>query len=301
MKRKINLVGRSTLTVSLPTKWTRRYNITKGDEITLEEAGNELVIVPGSSREKKKMEISIEIDMKTKRNVRSILGALYRKGYDIVRISYPDESVYRNIRHSVNNLIGYEIMDQKPGSCTINSMIEETEEEFNSTLNKILNIMKTVIDTVQEDYKAGKYERLEELEDFRYLVWKLRDFSMRILIKNRQFSDTNFAYSTIIWTLEKINRQFKKFYEKAAEINTKNRQVMDYYKQVKDFFEYFLKVLSSDDITRIKQVNNKYRKLLAEGDKLIVSAKKEAVLIELLMGIISRIQDMSSSLVMKNF
>ena len=35
MKRKVNLVGQNTLTVSLPTKWARDNGIKKGDEINI--------------------------------------------------------------------------------------------------------------------------------------------------------------------------------------------------------------------------------------------------------------------------
>ena len=40
MKRKINRVGPNTLTVSLPSKWAKRYGLRKGDEINLEEQTN---------------------------------------------------------------------------------------------------------------------------------------------------------------------------------------------------------------------------------------------------------------------
>ena len=35
MKRKVNRVGQNTLTVSLPSKWARKYNIKAGDEIVV--------------------------------------------------------------------------------------------------------------------------------------------------------------------------------------------------------------------------------------------------------------------------
>ena len=35
MKRKVNLVGSSTLTVSLPTAWAKERGIKKGDELNV--------------------------------------------------------------------------------------------------------------------------------------------------------------------------------------------------------------------------------------------------------------------------
>ncbi|MBW2987388.1 AbrB/MazE/SpoVT family DNA-binding domain-containing protein, partial [Candidatus Woesearchaeota archaeon] len=36
MKRKVVKQGSATLTVSLPTSWTKKYNIKPGDEIEME-------------------------------------------------------------------------------------------------------------------------------------------------------------------------------------------------------------------------------------------------------------------------
>ena len=44
MKRKVVLHGPSTLTISLPYSWIRKFNIKKGQELNVEECGKELVI-----------------------------------------------------------------------------------------------------------------------------------------------------------------------------------------------------------------------------------------------------------------
>ena len=45
MKRKINLVGQNTLTVSLPTKWAKRYNLKKGDEVEVSEEEKNIQLI----------------------------------------------------------------------------------------------------------------------------------------------------------------------------------------------------------------------------------------------------------------
>ncbi len=44
MKRKVSLHGPSTLTVSLPSKWVKKYCIKKGDELDIEEKNSTLII-----------------------------------------------------------------------------------------------------------------------------------------------------------------------------------------------------------------------------------------------------------------
>ena len=46
MQRKVNQIGPSTLMVSLPSKWAKRYNVRKGDSVEVTEEGKSLHIYP---------------------------------------------------------------------------------------------------------------------------------------------------------------------------------------------------------------------------------------------------------------
>ena len=54
MKRKINRVGYSTLTVSLPSKWAKQYGLKPGDEVEISEDGRTLRIEAKKGAKKKK-------------------------------------------------------------------------------------------------------------------------------------------------------------------------------------------------------------------------------------------------------
>src|SRR3989338_7296591 len=44
MKRKIIRLGKTTLVASLPTKWTREFNLNRGDYLDVEERNGELIL-----------------------------------------------------------------------------------------------------------------------------------------------------------------------------------------------------------------------------------------------------------------
>jgi len=44
MKRKIIKLGTATLVVSLPSKWTKKFNLKSGNDLELEEANSNLII-----------------------------------------------------------------------------------------------------------------------------------------------------------------------------------------------------------------------------------------------------------------
>ena len=66
MKRKIIQIADSTQLVSLPRKWSLKYNIKKGDEVEVEEQGNKLLVSTEKGVELKSIEIDVtELDRTT--------------------------------------------------------------------------------------------------------------------------------------------------------------------------------------------------------------------------------------------
>lgn len=85
MKRKVNRVGTSTLTVSLPTKWTKSCGVTAGSEVDVEAQGSSLLIRTNGSSEKK----SLEADVSNLKNMlsRSVV-AMYKGGFDSLQLKF---------------------------------------------------------------------------------------------------------------------------------------------------------------------------------------------------------------------
>jgi phosphate uptake regulator len=301
MKRKINRVGQNTLTVSLPSKWVKDLNLKAGDELNIKDEGKKLIISPDDIKNDNPTEIILDIDYDDKIYIRSLLGAMYRKGYDIIRIRYEDDKIFKIVKECTNHLIGFEIMEQGNKFCIIQSFLHESEKEFENTVYKMINIIKTSINTLTEDYKNNNLINLKDMDDYRYNGWKLRDYALRILYKKKLYCEINSAYETILWTLEKINRDFMEIYEDIVKKEIKyNKDISKYIDQVSNFFLYFAKNISSTEIKKIKYIHENFRELLKEGAIVLEKKEKEVFTIFILMGIINRVQDMSSALYIKN-
>src|SRR3989338_4074636 len=102
MKRKVAKIGSSTLMISLPNKWARQHSIKKGDEIEIEEQGKRLVISLDKELELDKKEIEIK-------EVGSIIGrilvALYKSGYDEIKIKYKDPRIIEFAQEKIRNAL----------------------------------------------------------------------------------------------------------------------------------------------------------------------------------------------------
>jgi len=304
MKRKVNRVGQNTLTVSLPAPWVKKIGLKQGDILNLHDDDGDIYISPSERSHDKKKETDIMLEKDDRIIIRSTLGALYRKGYDVVRIKYQPESIFKHIQESVNNLIGYEIMDHKVGFCVIKSMIIENEDELHSTMQKLINIVKSQQSTIRfeqqtikKDYSHENYSSMDEIKNYRFTGWKLRDYSMRLLIKLNQFDEISYAYSTIIWTLEKIINIYKKVYSQLYELKPKHNEKLEkYLKEIESYFELFTKSINAKDLSRIEPLRRKKNALIKEGKELL-KGNIDGYVLSLLLEVVKRIQDMSSSVI----
>ena len=73
MFRKITRTGPVTHTIALPSKWVKKNNLSAGEEINIEEKGEELVISPSKNSGKEK---SIKMEYK-EYLIREMLEKIY--------------------------------------------------------------------------------------------------------------------------------------------------------------------------------------------------------------------------------
>ena len=85
MKRKVAQIGPSTLMVSLPMKWVKENNVSKGDELNIIEDKHSLII--NTSHKKNKLNIEINMSGLGSMLNRTIC-AIYKAGYTNINFKY---------------------------------------------------------------------------------------------------------------------------------------------------------------------------------------------------------------------
>ncbi len=89
MKRKIIKQGHNTLTITLPTDWVKKLNLTPGDEVEVIQNAGELVINGKQNSEQKTVTLDIS-------NLRvpmlwRFFQSVYREGYYEIILIYGEE------------------------------------------------------------------------------------------------------------------------------------------------------------------------------------------------------------------
>ena len=123
--RRIQITGESTYIISLPKKWVRKNNISKGDTLLIEEEGDGILIKPRDKKDK-----FIEIDVKD-RNVdflSRLLITRYIKGYDIITFkseNFIEPEKRKCLKDTSNLLIGMEPFGETSREIMFKMLMQE--------------------------------------------------------------------------------------------------------------------------------------------------------------------------------
>ena len=279
MIRKVNLIGPSSLMISLPSKWVRRLQVKKGDEIEVKEKGNSLVV--GKTLQVDKMRLKLDIELIGTFN-KNLISDAYKAGYDEVEVKGLTPQVFEAIQERVVQLLGYEIMEHGEKQCVIRMISKEIEGEFESMLRKtFINLLEMSRECALNIERKQK-EQLANVRNLERSNNKYTDFCMRILNKYgaKDPAQTTFLYC-IVRDLEKTGDQYKYLCDiflrqKTIEIS---KEVLTFFKAINNFFELFYSLFYAFDQTKIKAFYEQRENLIEQGQRLVKSKNQQEVLI----------------------
>lgn len=164
-RRKVQLTGGSTLTISLPIKWAREVGVKQGDELSLiQRSDNALLMRPmrGKKEEIKSAELVLSEKESLEGNFRYLI-AHYLVGYDVIRLLSPGgfgAEKRKWIKEEVRKrLIGMEVVGESSQEMVLKSFLKY--EDF--TLQDAIQSMSKIILSMQEDVIAALDERDQNL------------------------------------------------------------------------------------------------------------------------------------------
>tara|TARA_Y100000310_G_scaffold310215_1_gene355209 strand:- start:286 stop:1191 length:906 start_codon:yes stop_codon:yes gene_type:complete len=229
-KRKVSLIGPSTLMVSLPSKWVKEFGVKKGDEINITENGPNLLVE--SQKLKKGDPLEIDLSGLNANLIRYNLYASYRGGCDEIKLLFDEEKVtdvnkkkklfvIDVINSAVDNLIGIEIMVQKNNYVLLKEISSVNREEFLNTLRRVFITLLNTSSDIKDAMKAKNkitLERIKEISDKK--INRLCDFCFRIINKGGIVETVKIPqYYSVISILEEIGDSL----EEVCELALKNK------------------------------------------------------------------------------
>ena len=166
-KRKIQLTGGSTFTISLPIKWAREAGIKQGDELSLIQRDDKSLLITPVKAKKEQMncaELTLIEDEELEGNFRFLI-AHYLVGYDIVKLLSPkgfSAEERKWIKEEVRKrLIGMEVVGESAREIILKSFLKY--EDF--TLQDAIRSMSKIIISMHGDAIASLRKNDSNLAD----------------------------------------------------------------------------------------------------------------------------------------
>jgi phosphate uptake regulator len=148
--RKVQKVGYSTITVSLPSEWIKQHDINPGDLVFIvPEIDGTLRIVPsGLLRSEEAEEYIVNADVCVERGMleRLIVGS-YILGRDVVRITSTGRiksECVGEVRGIVRKLIGLGILEEAPNNILLQCSVDPTKFQIDMLIRRLSLIASTI-------------------------------------------------------------------------------------------------------------------------------------------------------------
>ena len=291
MKRKIVQHGSSSLTITLPRAWVIEHHLGKGDEVGVELNGKQLTVTakPEFKAEKKVVEVS-EFGIFTKNN----LSHLYLLGYDEIEIHFSKEQELRNIKATVPECIGFEIIDQKPNMIFIKSIAHTLEADFDVLLRKAFIITKEMGTDMLEAIEKGDYEKLKELRHQESLNNKFTLSCARLLNKRGyRVPRRTLQMYELVKQLERVADEYKHICDVLSGYKSElSASAIELFSRVNDYFNGFYKLFYRFSPELKEYIYKERIALLEKSSGLMESLQgREVRLVHHLSNLVTRVYD----------
>jgi phosphate uptake regulator len=178
MKRKVIQLAGKTLVVSLPSKWVHEHNVKKGDEMNLEQAGTKIIL----TTEKETSPGSIEINLSEKAPfLKRYLRMLYQQGYNEITFSSDSTLPFDKISEALNEMLGFEIIENREKYCLIKNIAKGSEEEFDTVFKRLFFVVLSMAKDISGAMENKAYDSLRQIRATERTIDKIANFCQRIL------------------------------------------------------------------------------------------------------------------------
>ena len=245
-RRSVIKHGPSTHVISLPASWVRKNNIEKGEELLVTQNGRELIV--STQIDPPPLSIDQDVSELTPFLVTRLLARDYQKGYDEIRLTHESPEILAAIKEKTQDLMGLEIIEQDEHACTIKSVTRSLDIDFDNSLRKAFLIVKQMIDSCQEAYKANNGHALQNIKLRDMEVNRFTYFCLRQINKERHGSiqehHQSFVLYHLVETLEDLGDTIVLFAKQLSQA-PQNKILADIItmikKQYEASYEYFYK------------------------------------------------------------
>lgn len=180
--RKLQITGGSTMIVSLPKEWVSKYELSKGDLVSIEELSSGDLRISQLQGEKSKTCTTIDCT-KLEFGLLDLLIGAYLSGTDVIKV-VSSEKIPRSsrmvIREFLRDTRGMEIESDEDKEIRIISLLNPSELKLQVSINRMYILISELVNDSYSVLDGDSIELLKDIED------RERQIDARRLLIERQ-------------------------------------------------------------------------------------------------------------------
>lgn len=272
MERKVMKQGPSTLVVSLPSKWTKKYNIKKGSSIFLHEQGSTITI----KKQPEKSETKTTIDVTgTLPVTHRIVSALYKAGYDEIVVKYSTSHEAKAVLEAAQSMQGHQVMKHEKNIIVIQRIMNMDTETFDTLYRKCFQMVVEMAQETKKALETNDKERMEEVILKDQLMAVFADYTRRMLLLGYAEEHGAEQYHIVV-QLEKVADRFKYLCRWYLEYKEKpSREILELLHEVWTFTTHFEALYYNFSIQKAVDFGKERRKIEAKEEELLPKIQKK--------------------------
>ena len=287
MRRKIAKIGPATLMVSLPSKWTKQFDIKKGDEIEIQQKGGTLLLSAESTA--KMQPVARKVDGMSRRYIEKLILSYYHLGYDEIKLEFSSRfvndiradkqiAVVSVVSNFVSDLIGFEIIAQSSSSITIRNIAHPAQEELDKIIRRIFLLIKGYLEQGFEGIKNKDYEYLNEISSQKNAITKFIHYAKRLVnISTKYDGKKQYVLHTTLMNLYRIVIPISQLNRMSIHPNH-TKPSLDFFKSMLESFDLIYTMFYKPSAKNAEEFYVQHRKS-RDLFKKIVKTKNEGDLL----------------------
>ena len=149
-RRKVQLTGGSTYTVSIPKDWARNHDISAGEEVVFHPDNGSLLVTPAAAGEQTRGVLDVE-DRTGDALTRAVM-TMYVSGFDVIELTGTSitPGQRRVIREATQGLVGLEVLEETPDRVVIQDLLDSAELSVHSAVERMHLIARSMLEDALE-------------------------------------------------------------------------------------------------------------------------------------------------------
>ncbi|MFB6077569.1 MAG: PhoU domain-containing protein [Halarchaeum sp.] len=228
-RRKVQVTGGSTFTVSIPKDWAREHDVAAGDEIAFLPDSGSLLLSPVTDEETQRGTFDVS-GMEGDALTRTVM-TMYVSGFDVLVLEADriTSEQRRIIRNATQGLVGLEVLEETSDRIVVQDLLDSSELSVHNAVRRMRLISLSMLDDAvtalrenDHDLARDVIERDDDVDRLWFVVSRIFRGSLRSPRTAQEIGvsrEACFDYHSSARQLERIGDHAAKIANVALELD----------------------------------------------------------------------------------